>query len=101
MRILRISPASCCRSWGVRQRAVEGTAREAGSAVDSDDLFCISMSAQSRSENVSVWLATADCLRAPPLAENERADVCIVGAGIAGMTTAYLLALDGVSVVVI
>jgi glycine/D-amino acid oxidase-like deaminating enzyme/nitrite reductase/ring-hydroxylating ferredoxin subunit len=52
-------------------------------------------------ENLSVWLATADWVRAPPLSKNEEADVCIVGAGIAGMTTAYLLALDGNSVVVL
>src|SRR5205085_1309859 len=35
------------------------------------------------------------------LAEDARADVCVVGAGIAGMTTAYLLAREGKSVVVI
>lgn len=52
-------------------------------------------------ENLSVWLATADWMQRPALTSNEEADVCIVGAGIAGMTTAYLLALDGKSVVVI
>jgi glycine/D-amino acid oxidase-like deaminating enzyme/nitrite reductase/ring-hydroxylating ferredoxin subunit len=36
-----------------------------------------------------------------PLDENEGADVCIIGAGIAGITTAYLLAKAGLSVVVI
>jgi glycine/D-amino acid oxidase-like deaminating enzyme/nitrite reductase/ring-hydroxylating ferredoxin subunit len=36
-----------------------------------------------------------------PLAENTVADVCVVGAGIAGMTTAYSLAVDGRSVVVL
>jgi glycine/D-amino acid oxidase-like deaminating enzyme/nitrite reductase/ring-hydroxylating ferredoxin subunit len=35
------------------------------------------------------------------LKENQRADVCIVGAGIAGMTTAYLLAREGRSVIVL
>lgn len=37
----------------------------------------------------------------PLLDENQRADVCIVGAGIAGLTTAYLLAKEGKSVIVI
>src|SRR5690606_23041870 len=37
----------------------------------------------------------------PPLAADERADVCIVGAGVAGLTTAYLLAREGKSVVVL
>jgi len=36
-----------------------------------------------------------------PLKENLATDVCIVGAGIAGMTTAYLLALEGNAVVVV
>ena len=36
-----------------------------------------------------------------PLRENLTTQVCIVGAGIAGLTTAYLLALEGNSVVVI
>lgn len=36
-----------------------------------------------------------------PLGEDIAADVCIVGAGIAGMTTAYLLACDGRSVAVL
>ena len=37
----------------------------------------------------------------PKLAEDIKADVCIVGAGIAGITTAYLLAREGKSVVVL
>ena len=36
-----------------------------------------------------------------PLGEDTVADVCIVGAGIAGMTTAYSLAAEGTSVVVL
>src|SRR5918999_566914 len=52
-------------------------------------------------ENVSVWLATAKLQEAAPLTGNETADVCVVGAGIAGITTAYMLALAGRSVVVI
>ena len=38
---------------------------------------------------------------APPLEGDARVDVCIVGAGIAGMTTAYLLAKKGRRVMVI
>jgi glycine/D-amino acid oxidase-like deaminating enzyme/nitrite reductase/ring-hydroxylating ferredoxin subunit len=37
----------------------------------------------------------------PPLPADTRADVCIVGAGIAGLTTAYLLAKEGQSVIVV
>src|SRR5687767_13189763 len=50
---------------------------------------------------VSVWAATADVPQYPPLAEDTEADVCVVGAGIAGMTTAYLLASAGKRVVVL
>jgi glycine/D-amino acid oxidase-like deaminating enzyme/nitrite reductase/ring-hydroxylating ferredoxin subunit len=49
----------------------------------------------------SLWSATADLPPYPPLDENTRADVAIVGAGIAGLTTAYLLARTGRSVVVL
>ena len=37
----------------------------------------------------------------PVLAVNEHADVCVVGAGIAGLTTAYLLTRAGKSVIVL
>ena len=47
----------------------------------------------------SVWEATPD--RWPTLRENTGADVCVVGAGIAGLSTAYLLAREGASVVVL
>ena len=52
-------------------------------------------------ENLSVWLATAELQQPAPLTGTEEAEVCIVGAGIAGITTAYMLALAGKSVVVI
>lgn len=48
----------------------------------------------------SIWMQPP-----PPafiaLATNARADVCVIGAGIAGLTTAYLLAKSGKSVIVI
>lgn len=49
----------------------------------------------------SVWMATVQMPSYPPLAENAHADVCIIGAGIAGLTTAYLLTQSGRSVVVL
>src|ERR671918_247964 len=49
----------------------------------------------------SVWMATANTPIQSRLKENIRTDVCIIGAGIAGMTTAYLLAKEGRSVVVV
>jgi len=51
--------------------------------------------------SVSVWMATADVPDQLPLARSAGADVCIVGAGIAGLTTAYLLAREGKSVIVL
>src|SRR5688500_14017724 len=36
-----------------------------------------------------------------PLAGDAQADVCVVGAGVAGLTTAYLLAREGRSVIVL
>ena len=48
----------------------------------------------------SVWMET-DLPQFSPLDRDIRVNVCIVGAGIAGMTSAYLLARTGRSVVVI
>jgi glycine/D-amino acid oxidase-like deaminating enzyme/nitrite reductase/ring-hydroxylating ferredoxin subunit len=49
----------------------------------------------------SLWMDTVDSVSYPPLMEDARAHVCVIGAGIAGMTTAYLLAREGKAVVVI
>jgi glycine/D-amino acid oxidase-like deaminating enzyme len=50
----------------------------------------------------SLWHATAPAAaETPPLASDARADVCIVGAGYAGLSTALHLAEAGVSVVVL
>jgi glycine/D-amino acid oxidase-like deaminating enzyme/nitrite reductase/ring-hydroxylating ferredoxin subunit len=46
-------------------------------------------------------MATAEVPEAGPLEGDAEADVCVVGAGIAGMTTAYMLAREGKSVVVL
>ena len=51
--------------------------------------------------NPSVWMATVDTPECPPLARDEHAEVCVVGAGIAGLTTAYLLLRGGKTVIVI
>lgn len=49
---------------------------------------------------ISVWMNT-EVPQLPPLSGDIRSTVCIIGAGIAGMTTAYLLARAGRAVVVI
>jgi glycine/D-amino acid oxidase-like deaminating enzyme/nitrite reductase/ring-hydroxylating ferredoxin subunit len=51
--------------------------------------------------NFSIWSATEPARKFPALSKNAKADVCIVGAGIAGLTTGYLLALEGKSVIII
>lgn len=53
-------------------------------------------------KTISVWMASASEIPSDgQLREDTTADVCIVGAGIAGMTTAYLLAREGKRVVVL
>ncbi len=49
----------------------------------------------------SIWMATAEVPRYEPLREDAGADVCIVGAGVAGITTAYLLGRSGKRVIVL
>jgi glycine/D-amino acid oxidase-like deaminating enzyme/nitrite reductase/ring-hydroxylating ferredoxin subunit len=51
--------------------------------------------------STSLWIATADTPSQSRLKESIRTDICIIGAGIAGLTTAYLLAKEGRSVVVL
>src|SRR5437588_11362533 len=53
--------------------------------------------AQSR----SVWMDTTEVALESALTVRTSADVCIIGAGIAGMTTGYFLAREGKSVVVL
>src|SRR6266576_6549328 len=48
----------------------------------------------------SIW-KTVEIPSRPTLDKNATADVCVVGAGIAGLTTAYLLASEGRSVLVL
>lgn len=49
----------------------------------------------------SVWIATASTTTEQPLDKDTSAHVCIIGAGIAGLTTAYLLARAGQKVIVL
>jgi glycine/D-amino acid oxidase-like deaminating enzyme/nitrite reductase/ring-hydroxylating ferredoxin subunit len=54
-----------------------------------------------KGQTTSVWMATGTMPEERELTADVRADVCIVGAGIAGLTTAYLLAKEGKHVVVL
>jgi glycine/D-amino acid oxidase-like deaminating enzyme/nitrite reductase/ring-hydroxylating ferredoxin subunit len=49
---------------------------------------------------ISPWMA-AVAMPMATLERDEEADICVVGAGISGLTTAYCLARDGRSVVVV
>src|SRR5687768_13793964 len=52
-------------------------------------------------DTTSLWMATASTPTYSPLDADASADVCIVGAGIAGITTAYLLSRAGKRVIVL
>ena len=49
----------------------------------------------------SLWMVTSPPMVMPPLADDLHADVCVIGAGICGITTAYLLARQGKRVIVL
>jgi glycine/D-amino acid oxidase-like deaminating enzyme len=49
----------------------------------------------------SLWMNVEVATKAPKLAANETADVCVIGSGIAGLSTAYELASNGADVVVL
>lgn len=52
-------------------------------------------------ENESIWGATIRLPKSPRVSGNVDCDICIVGSGISGLTTAYLLAKAGKRVVVL
>jgi len=56
---------------------------------------------QLKQTNTSVWAATTPDVPFPSLDHDIQADVAVVGAGITGLTTAYLLQKSGVDVVVL
>lgn len=49
----------------------------------------------------SCWFATVEMPQFPALDRDAQADVCVVGAGLAGVTAAFLLSQEGKKVVVI
>src|SRR5947208_2492042 len=51
--------------------------------------------------NPSFWERTAQKFYTAPLTENLTTDICIIGGGIAGVTTAYMLVCEGRDVVLI
>jgi glycine/D-amino acid oxidase-like deaminating enzyme/nitrite reductase/ring-hydroxylating ferredoxin subunit len=53
------------------------------------------------SGTVSIWMDTAEMPEYTPIIKDARCDVVIVGAGIAGLTSAYLLAKTGRKVIVL
>lgn len=61
----------------------------------------ISPNAPSAERQQPAWLRDASLPAHPPLREDLRRDVCVIGAGIAGLTSAYLLQKSGRSTVVI
>lgn len=59
------------------------------------------MATSAEGATTSLWMGTARPATFAPLREDARADVCVIGAGIAGLSTAYRLATEGRSVVVL
>jgi glycine/D-amino acid oxidase-like deaminating enzyme/nitrite reductase/ring-hydroxylating ferredoxin subunit len=52
-------------------------------------------------DTASIWMGTFDVPSFPSLGASARCDVCVVGAGIAGLSAAYLLTKAGKKVIVI
>ena len=57
---------------------------------------------RSEKESITLWeIGKKDEAIRPTLPENMNVDVCIIGAGIAGLTIGYLLAKSGKDVVIL
>ena len=56
---------------------------------------------EAKPNGVSYWLDSMHIRDRPALAQDLRVDVCVIGAGIAGLTTAYRLAKEGRRVAVL
>lgn len=56
---------------------------------------------QDSGSTMSVWMQTAQMPEGERLVGSDKTDVCVVGGGIAGLTTAYLLLQGGKTVVVV
>ena len=52
-------------------------------------------------QTVSPWMADAPEISPPPLRDDAHCDIVVIGAGIAGLSTAYELSVHGKSVIVI
>jgi glycine/D-amino acid oxidase-like deaminating enzyme/nitrite reductase/ring-hydroxylating ferredoxin subunit len=60
------------------------------------------MTRNTSGRNTPVWAGDpGDAARYPSLQTDFRAEVCVIGAGIAGLSTAYMLAREGKSVIVL
>ncbi len=61
----------------------------------------MSINPEHREQSLSLWQLTADPVEFSSLDSNVSTEVCVVGAGIAGLSVAYELLVAGRSVVVI
>ncbi len=59
------------------------------------------MTTLNQGESTSIWTTKEDSLKFPILNEDINVDVCIVGGGLAGLTTAYILSKKGQRVCVL
>src|SRR5690625_937123 len=59
------------------------------------------MQTQLPNESTSYWIDSTKLNTFPKLTEKKHTDVCIVGAGLTGITAAYLLSMQGLKVCVI
>jgi glycine/D-amino acid oxidase-like deaminating enzyme len=54
-----------------------------------------------RSQSLSLWMDDTTMPAATPLEANRRVEICVVGGGLAGLTTAYLLGREGRKVILL
>ncbi len=97
---LRRIVSDSCRSWP-RIGTHSSQRRSSGGGFTGDERHLDGeLGAHDDGRTVSVWSSEVEARSLPPLDGAISTDVRVVGAGIAGLTTAYCAAREGLSVVV-
>src|SRR5215510_9185337 len=89
------------RAWSIQVAAYRLLVIDASFCALGEGFAMKRQAMHSHAKRTSTWSATAKMPRCRKLEGSIDVDVCVVGGGIAGLTTAYLLAKEGKEVAIL